>query len=40
VRESHILDFSAWNDHDAFEAAFASLLEDLKAEKSTGAKHG
>ena len=31
VRESPIPDFSKWKDHDSFEAAFARLLEDLKA---------
>jgi hypothetical protein len=31
VREYPIPDFSSWKDHDAFEAAFARLLEDLKA---------
>jgi hypothetical protein len=36
VREYHIPDFSNWKDHDAFEAAFAKLLRDLKAENSTG----
>ena len=38
VREYHIPDFSKWKDHDSFEAAFARLLEDLKDDKSTGAK--
>jgi TIR domain len=38
VREYHIPDFSKWKDHDSFEAAFARLLNDLKAEQSTGAK--
>jgi hypothetical protein len=32
VRESHIPAFSKWKDHDSFEAAFARLIEDLKAE--------
>ena len=32
VREYHIPDFSRWKDHDAFEAAFARLLADLRAE--------
>jgi hypothetical protein len=36
VREYHIPDFSGWKDHDSFEAAFAGLLKDLKAEESTG----
>jgi hypothetical protein len=31
VREYLLLDFSHWKDHDAFEAAFARLLEALKA---------
>jgi hypothetical protein len=31
VREYFIPDFSHWKDHDAFEAAFAKLLEALKA---------
>ena len=35
VREYHIPDFSKWKDHDSFEAAFAKLLRDLKAEEST-----
>ena len=30
VREYFIPDFSNWKDHDAFEAAFARLLRDLK----------
>ena len=32
VREYFIPDFSNWKDHDAFEAAFARLQKDLKAE--------
>lgn len=32
LREYHIPDFSNWKDHDKFEAAFARLLRDLKAE--------
>ncbi len=39
VREYFIPDFSNWKDHDAFEAAFARLLKDLKAEESIGSKH-
>jgi hypothetical protein len=31
VREYHIPAFSKWKDHDSFEAAFAKLLEDLRA---------
>jgi hypothetical protein len=38
IREYFIPDFSNWKDHDAFEAAFARLLNDLKAEESTGMK--
>ncbi len=30
VRQYHIPDFSIWKIHDAFEAAFSKLLEDLK----------
>jgi TIR domain/Pentapeptide repeats (8 copies) len=33
VREYFIPDFSNWKEHDAFEAAFARLLRDLKAEE-------
>jgi hypothetical protein len=36
VREYFIPDFSHWTDHDAFEAAFARLLHDLKAEYKIG----
>jgi TIR domain/Pentapeptide repeats (8 copies) len=36
IREYFIPDFSNWKDHDAFEAAFAKLLRDLKAEDSAG----
>ena len=32
IREYYIPDFTAWKDHDAFEAAVARLLRDLKAE--------
>ncbi len=32
IREYHIPDFSNWKDHDGFEAAFADLLRDLRAE--------
>src|SRR5262249_12555221 len=31
VREYHITAFSKWKDHDSFEAAFARLLDDLRA---------
>jgi hypothetical protein len=31
VREYFVPDFSRWKDHDAFEAAFARLLKDLRA---------
>lgn len=34
VREYYIPDFSNWKDHDAFEAAFAKLVCDLKAEET------
>ena len=33
VREYHVPDFTNWKDHDAFEAAFGKLMEDLKAEE-------
>ena len=36
IREYFIPDFSNWKDHDSFEAAFARLLNDLKAEEATG----
>ena len=39
IREFFIPDFSNWKDHDSFEAAFARLLKDLKAEESIGSKH-
>ena len=38
VREYFIPDFSTWKDHDAFEAGFARLLKDLKAEGTAVAK--
>jgi hypothetical protein len=38
VREYFIPDFSAWKDHDAFEKAFARLLEDLKKSAEPGAR--
>ena len=34
VREYFIPDFSNWKDHDSFEAAFARLQSDLKAQES------
>ena len=33
VREYFIPDFSKWRDHDKFEAAFARLLKDLRADE-------
>lgn len=33
IREYYIPNFSKWEDHDAFEAAFARLIDDLKAHK-------
>jgi uncharacterized protein YjbI with pentapeptide repeats len=33
IRSYYIPDFSNWKDHDSFEAAFAKLLKDLKAEE-------
>jgi hypothetical protein len=38
IREYFIPDFSNWKDHDSFEAAFARLLNDLKAEGTPGAE--
>ena len=38
LREYFIPDFSNWKDHDAFEAAWKRLLNDLKAEGSNGPK--
>ena len=34
IREYFIPDFTNWKDHDSFEAAYARLLEDLKAGES------
>jgi hypothetical protein len=34
ILEYHIPDFSNWKDHDAFEKAFARLLDDLKTNES------
>jgi len=39
VRKYHIPDFSNWEDHGAFEAAFARLLRDLRARESVGLDH-
>jgi hypothetical protein len=36
VREYFIPDFSHWKEHDQFEASFARLLNDLKAETRVG----
>ena len=33
LREYFIPDFSHWKEHDPFEAAFARLLKDLRAEE-------
>ena len=33
LREFFIPDFSCWKEHDPFEAAFARLLKDLRAEE-------
>jgi hypothetical protein len=33
LREYFIPDFSHWKEHDSFEAAFARLLKDLRAEE-------
>jgi hypothetical protein len=35
-RTRHIGDFTHWKDHDAYQAAFARLLKDLKAVESVG----
>lgn len=40
IREYFIPDFSDWKDHDAFEAGFKRLLDDLKAEADRGANLG
>ncbi|MDB6005188.1 MAG: toll/interleukin receptor protein [Prosthecobacter sp.] len=39
VREYFIPDFTNWKDHDAFEAAFARLLKDLKGEGRPHVEH-
>ncbi len=36
-RTRHVGDFRTWRDHDAYQKAFARLLRDLKAEKSSAA---
>ena len=33
LREYFIPDFSNWKNHDAFESAFARLLQDLRADE-------
>ena len=38
VRQYFIPDFTGWKDNDAFEAMFAKLLKDLKAEGPPAAK--
>jgi uncharacterized protein YjbI with pentapeptide repeats len=40
VREYFIPDFSHWKEHDAFEAAFARLLRDLRAAEHTPPARG
>jgi hypothetical protein len=35
-RSRNIGDFTGWKDHDKYQAAFARLLRDLKADASTG----
>jgi uncharacterized protein YjbI with pentapeptide repeats len=40
IRKFFIRDFTNWEDPDAFEAAFAHLIRDLKAEASTGEEPG
>jgi hypothetical protein len=35
VREYHIPDFTKWEDHKSFEAAFARLIKDLEATTAT-----
>ncbi len=35
VREYHIPDFSNWKEHDAFEASFKKLLNDLRKSEET-----
>ncbi len=34
LRETFIFDFSHWKEHDQFEAVFARLLKDLRAEET------
>jgi len=33
-RQRHIVDFTTWKDHDAYQKAFDRLLRDLKAAKA------
>jgi hypothetical protein len=40
VRKYHIPDFTNWKDHDAFEASFARLIRDLKAEAEASTGEG
>ena len=40
IREYFIPDFTSWKDHDALEAAFKRLLDDLKAESDKDAEKG
>jgi hypothetical protein len=36
IREYFIPDFTKWEDHKSFEAAFARLIKDLEATASAG----
>jgi hypothetical protein len=36
VREFFIPDFTRWKDHDAFEASFTRLIDDLKKADEAG----
>jgi uncharacterized protein YjbI with pentapeptide repeats len=38
IRKFFIPDFTKWKDHDSFEAAFARLIEDLKATTSDSSR--
>jgi hypothetical protein len=40
VRKFYVPNFANWKDHDSFEKAFARLINDLRAEDSTGEKPG